>query len=72
MDLKGVRRQWIVLILTRRPTQTLTIGTDITVTILEIRGSRVRLGVNAPRETTVLREETVEKAKTRASPDTDH
>ena len=72
MDSKYVRRQWIVLILTRRPTQTVTIGNDITVTVLEIRGRQVRIGVNAPRDTAVLREEIVEKARTRRTPDADH
>jgi len=61
-----------MLILTRRPTQTVTIGNDITVTVLEIRGRQVRIGVDAPRETAVLREEIVEKARTRRMPDADH
>lgn len=68
----NVRRQWIVLILTRRPTQAVTIGSDITVTVLEIRGRQVRIGVNAPRDIPVLREEIVEKARTRRMPDADH
>jgi carbon storage regulator len=68
----NVRRQWIVLILTRRRTQAVTIGSDITVTILEIRGRHVRIGVNAPRDIPVLREEIVEKARTRRMPDADH
>jgi carbon storage regulator len=61
-----------VLILTRRPTQSVKIGCDITVTILEIRGRQVRIGVNAPRGITVLREEIVDKARTRRTPDADH
>ena len=61
-----------MLILTRRPTQTVTIGNDITVTVLEIRGRQARIGVNAPREPAVLREEIVEKARTRRMPDADH
>ena len=61
-----------MLILTRRPTQTVTIGNDITVTVLEIRGRQVRIGVDAPREIAVLREEIVEKARTRRMPDADH
>jgi carbon storage regulator len=61
-----------MLILTRRPKQTVTIGNDITLTVLEIRGRQVRIGVNAPRETVVLREEIVEKARTRRMPDADH
>jgi len=61
-----------VLILTRRPTQAFAIGNDITVTGLEIRGSQVRIGVNAPRETKVLRTEIVDKANQRRLLDDDH
>jgi carbon storage regulator len=61
-----------MLILTRRPTQTLTIGNDITVTVLEIRGRQVRIGVTAPRDIAVLREEIVEKVAARRTRDTDH
>jgi carbon storage regulator len=61
-----------VLILARRPTQTVAIGSDITVTVMEIRSRRVRIGVNAARDTRVLREEIVAKARTRRAPDADH
>jgi carbon storage regulator len=61
-----------MLILTRRPTQTVTIGNDITVTVLEIRGRQVRIGVDAPRDIAVLREEIVEKAMARRTLDADH
>jgi carbon storage regulator len=62
-DSTDVRRQWIMLILTRRPNQTLTIGADITITVVEIRGSQVRIGVSAPSDVTVLRGEILEKAR---------
>jgi carbon storage regulator len=71
-EANDVRRQGIVLIFTRRPTQAVAIGSEITVTVLEIRGTQVRIGVNAPRETRVLREEAVAKTKTRRTPDADH
>ena len=61
-----------MLILTRRPTQTLTIGSEVTVTVLEIRGNRVRIGVNAPRDIAVLRVKSVERARSRRPPDVDH
>jgi carbon storage regulator len=61
-----------VLILTRRPMQAVAIGSDITVTVLEIRGRQVRIGVNAPRDIQVVREEIVERARTRRMPDADH
>jgi carbon storage regulator len=46
-----------VLILTRRVDETLMIGDDVTVTVLGVKGNQVRLGVNAPREVAVHREE---------------
>jgi carbon storage regulator len=71
-DAIDVRRQWNVLIFTRRPTQTVAIGSNITVTVLEIRGRQVRLGVNAPRDIPVLREENVAKTRICRAPDADH
>jgi carbon storage regulator len=53
---------WIMLILTRRPTQSMTIGNDITITILEIRGSQVRIGVQAPADVDIRRNEIAGKA----------
>jgi carbon storage regulator len=50
-----------MLVLTRRPTEALMIGDDVTVTVLEIRGNQVRIGVNAPRNVAVHREEIFEK-----------
>ena len=61
-----------MLILTRRPTQAVTIGSKVTVKVLEIRGNRVRIGVSAPRETTVLRVESIKKARSRRAADVDH
>lgn len=46
-----------MLILTRRPGETLTIGDDITATVLGIKGRQIRLGVNAPKDVEVHREE---------------
>lgn len=46
-----------MLILTRRVTESLMIGNDITVTILGIKGNQVRVGIQAPRELPVHREE---------------
>lgn len=46
-----------MLILTRRVGETLMIGDDVTVTVLGIKGNQVRLGVNAPKDVEVHREE---------------
>lgn len=46
-----------MLILTRRVGETLMIGDDVTITVLGIKGHQVRLGINAPKEVSVHREE---------------
>lgn len=46
-----------MLILTRRPNQSLHIGNDITVKVMGVKGNQVRLGIEAPKETEVHREE---------------
>ena len=46
-----------MLILTRRVGETLMIGDEVTVTVLGVKGNQVRIGVNAPRDVTVHREE---------------
>ena len=46
-----------MLVLTRRANQSIVIGADVTVTVLEIRGDQVRLGIAAPRSVSVHREE---------------
>jgi carbon storage regulator len=46
-----------MLVLTRRANQSIIIANDIVVTVLEVRGDQVRLGIKAPREVQVHREE---------------
>lgn len=52
-----------MLILTRRVGETVVIGDDVTVTVLGVKGNQVRLGVNAPKEIAVHREEIFERIK---------
>jgi carbon storage regulator len=58
-----------MLILTRRVGETLMIGDDVTVTVLGVKGNQVRIGVNAPREVAVHREEIFERIKREESGD---
>jgi carbon storage regulator len=51
------RREDTVLVLTRRANQSIMIGHEIVVTVLEVRGDQVRLGIKAPRSIDVHREE---------------
>ncbi|MDN6323134.1 MAG: carbon storage regulator CsrA [Halomonas sp.] len=46
-----------MLILTRRVGETLMIGDEVTVTVLGVKGNQVRIGVNAPKDVAVHREE---------------
>lgn len=46
-----------MLILTRRVGETLVIGDDVNVTVLGVKGNQVRLGINAPKDVSVHREE---------------
>ncbi len=50
-----------MLILTRRVGETVVIGDDVTVTVLGVKGNQVRLGVNAPKEVAVHRQEIFER-----------
>jgi carbon storage regulator len=52
-----------MLILTRRVGETVMIGDDIAVTVLGVKGNQVRVGVNAPKEVSVHREEIYERIK---------
>ncbi len=52
-----------MLILTRRVGETLMIGDEVTVTVLGVKGNQVRIGVNAPKNVSVHREEIYERIR---------
>ena len=52
-----------MLVLTRKPDQSIMVGLDIEITVLEVRGEQVRLGIRAPRTVTVHRKEVFEQIK---------
>ena len=61
-----------MLILTRRVGETLMIGDDIAVTVLGVKGGQVRVGVNAPRDVIVHREEIYERIREEDPPPEQH
>lgn len=58
-----------MLILTRRVGETLIIGEDVQVTVLGIKGNQMRIGVKAPKDVSVHREEIFDRIRTERSED---
>jgi carbon storage regulator len=59
MYFKGLK----MLILSRRVREALMIGNDVTVTVLEVKGTQVRIGIHAPKDVAVHREEVYQRIK---------
>jgi len=60
-----------MLVLSRKPLQSIMIGPDIKITIVKVERNQVRIGIEAPRDVTILRDELIEAAHTdsRSGPD---
>ncbi len=52
-----------MLVLTRRPGESIVVGDNIVVTVIEIKGGQVRIGIDAPRDVDVYREEIYEQVR---------
>ena len=61
-----------MLILTRRLGEAITIGKDVKLTVLSIKGNQVRIGVDAPKEVSIQRSELIEKKETEGVSDKDN
>ena len=56
-----------MLILSRRPSETIRIGNNITVTVLAVRGNQVRLGIHAPEDISIHRKEIFQRIQSYVS-----
>jgi carbon storage regulator len=60
-----------MLILTRRPQEAIRVGDEVVITVLGVEGSKVRIGINAPRHITVDRQEVYERKQREAQSSAD-
>ena len=60
-------REVRMLVLSRKPLQSIMIGPDIKITIVKVERNQVRIGIEAPRDVTILRDELIETSPTDSS-----
>jgi carbon storage regulator len=56
-----------MLVLSRKPLQSIMIGPDIKITLVKVERNQVRIGIEAPRDVTILRDELIEASPTDSS-----
>jgi carbon storage regulator len=56
-------KEWTMLVLSRKKNESIVINNDITIVVVEIRGDKVRLGIEAPKEVPVHRREVYDAIK---------
>jgi carbon storage regulator len=59
-----------MLVLSRKRNEAINVGDDVTITVVDIRGENVRLGVEAPKQVPVHRQEVYERIKAQAQGET--
>lgn len=64
-------REFAMLVLSRQKDESIVIGDDIEITVVDIRGDKVRLGITAPKEVSVHRREVYEAIQRRREADVD-
>jgi carbon storage regulator len=57
-----------MLVLSRKPLQSIMIGSDIKITIVKVERNQVRIGIEAPRDVTILRDELIGRGQTDSQP----
>jgi carbon storage regulator len=60
---RSITKEWNMLVLSRKKNESIVINDDITIVVVEIRGDKVRLGVEAPKEVPVHRREVYDAIK---------
>jgi carbon storage regulator len=63
LALQHCYKEWTMLVLSRKKNESIVINNDITIVVVEIRGDKVRLGVEAPKEVPVHRREVYDAIK---------
>ncbi len=55
--MSNIMEDTIMLVLSRKPGEKILIGSDITITVIECRGNKIRIGIEAPQDVSILRAE---------------